>query len=168
MALVFLSMGALADQTTIALHSKVSKLLAKHALTKTSGNLFGYKTKTNIIYQASRCELRITRRLEWRHISTGVSTDDHGASYRIPLDKVQLDKGAAANRLKLLCNTDDCIEKLLHRKCKSSRHCRRNRTVNSYYLQIDPQSKQDLAANLQRLVASCGSARVSTASKITY
>ncbi len=162
------SLSAVADQT-LALHNKVSTLLSKHALTKTSGNVVGYKTKTRIAYKASSCELRINRILEWHHQRRGTSSTDHGASYMIPLHQIQLDKGDASNRLKLSCQTDDCIAKLLHRKCRSNRRCRRNKTTNSYYLQITPESKQDLAIHIAKLVSYCGAGKTaSTATKITY
>lgn len=169
--LVFFALNATGDQTR-ALHKKVSKMLKKHAVTLTSGNVIGYKTKTNFHYKAKSCALYIDRHLEWHHLARGTSTTDSGASYTIPLNKVQLDKGEASNRLKLSCQTDDCIAKKMHKRCKSRRYCRRNKTINTYYLQVNPETRLELAHYIEQLVSRCGAPRTASTTarnrKITY
>lgn len=167
--LTVIALNAVGDQT-MAMHNKVSEMLKEHAVTKSSGDVVGYKTKTNYNYKAESCALHIERHLEWHHQKRGTSSTDSGASYTIPLSKVLLDKGEASNRLKLSCQTDDCIAKQLHKRCTSKRHCRRNKTINTYYLQVDPETRLKLARHIEQLVSFCGAPKTAsnTSRKITY
>ena len=150
--LAFVSFNSLASGEA-GLHQTVTNLLSKHAVKRRNGQFNGYITKSLFNYHADQCELRIKRVLQWRHTRTD-STSNHGASYRIPLKKVKLERGRAVNRIKLACGSKECIEKRLHKTCKS-RRCRRDKTVSAYYLQIRPDFKEYLAQHLGKLVRSC-------------
>lgn len=139
------------------LHKKVIDMLSKHTLTETNGRFLGYETHTKVNYSAQQCELQINRKLQWKNVAAATTEPDHGATYKIPLNKIAMERGNAINRIKLTCaaNDGECIAQRLHKSCEGKRNCRQERTVSAYYLQVMPNFKDQLAQQLGQLVKTC-------------